>query len=140
MEPGRAEVLIDGESLVIWAYGALVNQALEAAERLARRGLRAGVVDARFAKPLDLELLARHAQAYKWIVTLEEHQRAGGFGSAVLEALSQVPNASARVRILAVPDRFVELRTTREEQLADVGLDADGIERTVRNLLQPTLV
>ncbi len=140
MEPGKAEVLAEGGELVIWAYGALVNQALEVEERLARRGVRIGVVDARFAKPLDTELLTRHAQHYRWIVTLEEHQRAGGFGSAVLEALQQVPGASARLRILAIPDRFLEHKTTREEQLAEVGLDADGVERSVRTLLAPTLV
>ncbi len=140
MVPGKAEVLLEGDAVAIWAYGALVNQALEAAERLHRRGIEVGVVDARFAKPLDLELLSRHAQTAKWIVTVEEHQRAGGFGSAVLEALNSMPNATARVRVLAVPDRFVDHKTTREEQLAEVGLDADGIERTVRMLLAPTRV
>ncbi len=140
MEPGKAEILCEGEGLVIWAYGALVNQALEAQERLAQRGLQVGLVDARFAKPLDTELLARHAQQYRWILTLEEHQRAGGFGSAVLEALNQLPGPNARVRILALPDRFCEHRTTRAEQLADAGLDADGIERSVRALLAPAHV
>ncbi|MBK7641971.1 MAG: 1-deoxy-D-xylulose-5-phosphate synthase [Planctomycetes bacterium] len=140
MEPGKAEVLAQGEGLVIWAYGALVNQALEAHERLAASGLHVGLVDARFAKPIDSELLARHAQKYRWIVTLEEHQRAGGFGSAVLEALNQVPGAPPRVRLLALPDRFLEHRTTREEQLADAGLDAEGIERSVRSLLTPAHV
>ena len=140
MEPGKAEVLSEGDGLVIWAYGALVNQALEAQERLAQRGLRVGLVDARFAKPIDAELLARHAQQYRWILTVEEHQRAGGFGSALLEALNQLPGASARVRVLALPDRFIEHRTTRAEQLADCGLDADGIERSVRALLAPAHV
>jgi 1-deoxy-D-xylulose-5-phosphate synthase len=140
MEPGKAEVLAEGGQLVIWAYGALVNQALEARERLEQRGLQVGLVDARFAKPLDVELLARHAQQYRWILTLEEHQRAGGFGSAVLEALNQLPGGGARVRMLAIPDRFVEHRTAREEQLAELGLDADGIERAVRSLLAPAHV
>jgi 1-deoxy-D-xylulose-5-phosphate synthase len=140
MEPGKAEVLCEGEGLVIWAYGALVNQALEAQERLAQRGLQVGLVDARFAKPLDTELLARHAQQYRWILTLEEHQRAGGFGSALLEALNQLPGPTARVRILALADRFCEHRTTRAEQLADAGLDAEGIERSVRALLAPAHV
>ncbi len=139
MAPGRAEVLVEGDSVVVWAYGALVNQALEASDRLARRGVRLGVVDARFAKPLDLELLSRHAQTARWIVTLEEHQRAGGFGSAVLEALNALPPTSARVKVLALPDRFVDHKTTREEQLAEAGLDADGVERCVRALLQTSL-
>ena len=140
MAPGKAEVLLEGEAVWIWASGALVKAALDAAERFRREGVQVGVVDARFVKPLDVELLARHAQSARWIVTVEEHQRAGGFGSAVLEALNQLPNAAARVRVLAVPDRFVEHKSTREEQLAEVGLDADGIERAVRALLAPTLV
>jgi len=140
MEPGRAEVLAEGETLVVWAFGALVNQALECADRLAQRGVRIGVVDARFAKPIDADLLGVHGKRYAHIVTLEEHQRAGGFGSAVLEALNASPGASARVRILAIPDRFVDHKTTREEQLAEMGLDADGLERTIVQLLQTTRV
>jgi 1-deoxy-D-xylulose-5-phosphate synthase len=140
MQPGRAEVLAEGDLLVVWAFGALVNQALECADKLAQRGVRIGVVDARFAKPLDTDLLATHAQRYAHIVTLEEHQRAGGFGSAVLEALNAMPAARARVRILALPDRFVDHKTTREEQLAEMDLDAAGIERTIQNLLQTTRV
>ncbi|HVS18431.1 MAG TPA: 1-deoxy-D-xylulose-5-phosphate synthase, partial [Planctomycetota bacterium] len=91
MEPGKAEVLLEGDDaeVVVWALGPLVGEALVAAERLAADGVRVGVVDARFAKPLDEDLLARHAQRFRWIVTLEEHQRAGGFGSAVLEALTR---------------------------------------------------
>jgi 1-deoxy-D-xylulose-5-phosphate synthase len=142
MEPGRAEVLLDGANdgdgaeVVVWALGPLVGEALTAAERLAADGVRLAVVDARFAKPLDEELLARHAQAFRWIVTLEEHQRAGGFGSAVLEALARLPGpARAHVRLLGVPDRFLEHRTTREEQLAEAGIDADAVERLVRRLV-----
>ncbi len=139
MAPGKAEVLVEGGDVVVWAYGALVNQALEASDRLARRGITLGVVDARFAKPLDVELLSRHAQSHRWIVTLEEHQRAGGFGSAVLEALNALPPTPARVKVLALPDRFIEHKTTREEQLAEFGLDADGLERTVRAALQASV-
>jgi 1-deoxy-D-xylulose-5-phosphate synthase len=148
MQPGKAEVLLDGVTadgaspqIALWAYGALVGQALEAAERLALRGIHVAVVDARFAKPLDEELLVRQAQSARWVVTVEEHQRAGGFGSAVLECLARQPvPPRAQVRVLGVPDRFVEHRTTREEQLAESGLDADGIERTVEKLLQATRV
>ena len=143
MQPGKAEVLLDGEGdeVVVWALGPLVGEALAAAERLAVDGVRLAVVDARFAKPLDEELLARHAQRFRWIVTLEEHQRAGGFGSAVLEAMTrfaQAPRAS--VRLLGVPDRFVEHRTTREEQLAEAGVDAEAVERLVRRLVSTTRV
>lgn len=140
MLPGTAEVLFDVEpheranSVVIWAFGALVNQAIDAVERLRQRGVSAALVDARFAKPLDEELLFQHLASYRTLVTLEEHQRAGGFGSAVLEAASRAPNARAQVKLLAIPDRFIEHMTTREEQLAECGLDAESIERFVRQL------
>ena len=140
MRPGTAEVLRDGDRLVIWAYGALVRQALDAADKLARHGVQVGVVDARFAKPLDEELLAQQLLRYRHIVTVEEHQRAGGFGSAVLEAVSRLPQAEARVKIMGVPDRFLDHATTREEQLAEAGIDAEGIERVVRSLLVTTRV
>jgi 1-deoxy-D-xylulose-5-phosphate synthase len=142
MRPGAAEVLADvapaerGAALSIWAYGALVNQALEAAERLRRRGVEVALVDARFAKPLDEELLAQHLSSFRALITVEEHQRAGGFGSAVLEVASRLPIVRAQVRTLGVPDRFIEHMTTREEQLTACGLDADGIERAARGALQ----
>ena len=142
MLPGRAEVLYEGEEICIWAFGALVNQALEAAERLRSRNVEIGVVDARFAKPLDEELLGRHVRRYRTIFTLEEHQRAGGFGSAVLEAASRMPydTQRARIKMLGIPDRFIEHMTSRDEQLARVGLDADGIEKSVVASLRANLV
>jgi 1-deoxy-D-xylulose-5-phosphate synthase len=142
MRPGTAEVVREAEDaqIAIWALGPLVGEAIAVAERMARRGVDVAVVDARFAKPLDEELLARHMARYRWIVTLEEHQRAGGFGSAVLEAASRLPQVRAQVRVLGIPDRYVEHMTTREEQLAAAGIDADALERTVRTLLQPKLV
>lgn len=142
MVPGKAEVLLDGEpgGVCIWAYGALVNQALEAADQLAQRGVSVGLVDARFCKPLDEELLAKHSQTFRHLVTVEEHQRAGGFGSAVLEAHSRLPNARARVRVMAIGDRYVEHMTTREEQLAAAGIDAASIRSSVEQLLRASLV
>jgi len=140
MVPGRAEVLAEGKELVVWAFGAIVRQALEAAASLRARGIEIGVVDARFAKPLDEELLAKHARSHRHLLTVEEHQRSGGFGSAVLECLARVPDARARVRTLGVPDRYVEHMTTREEQLQSVGLDAAGIERSIVTILRASLV
>jgi 1-deoxy-D-xylulose-5-phosphate synthase len=141
MQPGRAEVLAEGERVVIWAYGALVSEGLTVVDRFRRRGVNVGLVDARFAKPLDEELLASDLGRYRHLITLEEHQRAGGFGAAVLEAASRLPvtglERQARIKILGVPDRFVEHMSSREEQLVAVGLDADSVERTIRNLLQP---
>jgi 1-deoxy-D-xylulose-5-phosphate synthase len=132
---GTAEVLRDGETVAIWALGPLVRQASAAAALLDAQGVAVSVVDARFVKPLDEELLARHARSHALVVTVEEHQRAAGFGSAVLECLARLPDARARVRCLAVSDRFLEHRTTREEQLAEAGIDAPEIERVVLQAL-----
>jgi len=142
MKPGKAEMLLEGDDggVCLWGFGAILTEVLGAAERLARRGVHVTVVDARYAKPLDEELLAQCDRRYKHVVTVEEHQRAGGFGSAVLEAWSRLPERRARVRLLGIPDRYQEHRTTREEQLAAVGLDAAGIERTVAQLLSVELV
>ena len=78
-------------------------------------------------------------------MTLEDHQRAGGFGSAVLEAVSRQPLLArdarpARVRVFGIPDRFIEHMTTREEQLATAGLDADSVKRALLQALQTTRV
>jgi 1-deoxy-D-xylulose-5-phosphate synthase len=140
MHPGKAEVLAEGESMVLWVFGALVRQALRAAERLRQQGIEVGVVDARFAKPLDEELLAQHVRKYRHILAIEEHQRAGGFGSALLEAASRMPDARARIRMLGISDRFVDHMTSRDEQLAACGLDADGIEKNCRSVLRASLV
>jgi 1-deoxy-D-xylulose-5-phosphate synthase len=136
MEPGKAEVLIDPEEggVVIWAYGALVNHARRAVADLQAEGISVGLVDARFAKPLDEDLLAKHLNGCRVLLTVEEHQRCGGFGSAVLEAANRHRLGSARVRLLAVEDQFVDHATTRDEQLAAQGLDAAGIARAVRRV------
>jgi 1-deoxy-D-xylulose-5-phosphate synthase len=138
MEPGKAEVLMDPEEggVVIWAYGALVNEARKAVLAMEADGLRVGLVDARFAKPLDEDLLSSHLGSCKVLMTVEEHQRQGGFGSAVLEAANRLRAGAGRVRVLAVEDQFVEHATTREEQLAAQGLDQAGIERAARRLVQ----
>jgi len=137
MERGKAEVLVDPEEggVVIWAYGALVNQARRVVGTLQAEGIHAGLVDARFAKPLDEDLLSSHLNSCRVILTIEEHQRAGGFGSAVLEAANRLRIGSARIRILAVEDQFIDHATTREEQLAAQGLDEGGIAKTVRRLV-----
>lgn len=136
MLPGRAEVLLDGQDVAVWAYGALVSEAILAAERLRERGIHITVVDARYAKPLDEDLLSQHLRQHRNLITLEEHQRAGGFGSAVLEAQSRLGERSCHVRTLGVPDAFQEHRTQREEQLAHCGLDAAGLERLVSTALR----
>lgn len=126
---GRAEVLRDGDDGVIFALGTMVGPSLAAADRLSVRGIRFGVVDARFVKPLDRETLIGLARTVGRIVTVEEHVLQGGFGSAVLEVLEEEMLSPAVLRI-GLPDRFIE-HGGQAALHAAYGLDAVGIARTI---------
>jgi 1-deoxy-D-xylulose-5-phosphate synthase len=132
IEVGKAEVLREGADAALVAYGAMVAPACQAAERLAEGGISAAVVNARFAKPLDAELLA--TLAVPLLVTVEDHALAGGFGSAVLEALAARGRSACRVERLGIPDRFIE-HGPREALLDGLGLGADGIAARVAAVL-----
>ncbi|MCC7104703.1 MAG: 1-deoxy-D-xylulose-5-phosphate synthase [Chloroflexi bacterium] len=130
---GRAEVLRDGGDVAILALGTMVEPALGAADRLERQGLRATVVNARFVKPLDEELLRDLARRFDALVTVEENVVSGGFGSAVSEALTRIGYPRVAVRRLGVPDQFVE-HATQGEQREALGLTAEGIARAAAGL------
>ncbi len=104
---GRGEVLREGDDVALLTLGKGVGAALEAADGLAARGVSARVVDARFAKPLDADLIASAATECGAVLTLEDHVLAGGFGSAVLELLAERAPL-ARVACIGLSDRFVE--------------------------------
>ena len=106
IEIGTGEVLREGERVALVGYGTGVGKALEAADLLAERGLDVTVADARFAKPLDAALLARLARDHDLLVTVEEGVLAGGFGSGVVETLSDAGDP-ARVLRIGLPDRYV---------------------------------
>lgn len=126
---GKAEVLRDGQDVCFWAIGSMVQPALEAAEQLAAQGIAAGVVNMRFAKPLDEELLVEHAQRYGKIITLEEGVLAGGVGSAVLETLNQHELLEqCEVLCLGIPDEFV-MHGDKKLLFKDLGLDTPAIVR-----------
>jgi 1-deoxy-D-xylulose-5-phosphate synthase len=130
---GRAELLRDGDDAVVVALGSMVHPALEAATELAAEGFSVAVLNARFAKPLDasaIEALARRCGA---LVTVEEACGQGGFGAAVLEALSQA-DVAVPTGCLAIPDTLVEHGSPAAIRRA-LGLDAEGISRAVRKLL-----
>jgi 1-deoxy-D-xylulose-5-phosphate synthase len=130
---GQAEVLREGSNVVIWALGSMVQDALKLAERLAREeGLSVGVVNARFIKPLDRTLLLSQAAVVPLIVTMEDNVLAGGFGSAVLEAL-QDADCGTPVERIGWPDRFVEHGSSVEILRASYGLAPDDIARRVRD-------
>ena len=106
IEVGTGEILREGERVAIVGYGTGVEKALGAADLLAERGLDVTVADARFAKPLDAGLLAQLAAEHDLLVTVEEGVLAGGFGTAVWEALSE-GGAAPRILRVGLPDRYV---------------------------------
>jgi 1-deoxy-D-xylulose-5-phosphate synthase len=126
---GKGEIIREGEDLAILAIGSAVYPALAAAERLAVEGIQCTVSNARYAKPLDSELILRLA-AKKRLLTVEENSLAGGFGSAVLELLSDARLDNVKVERLGLPDRFIE-HGTQEIFRSLFNLDAEGISRYI---------
>ena len=124
---GKAEVLREGKELCFWAIGSMVQSAVQAADKLKEQGINAGVVNMRFAKPLDKELLIEHAKRYGKIVTLEEGVLAGGVGSEVLEILDDAGLLQqCAVLRLGIPDEFV-MHGDKKLLFRDLGLDTDAI-------------
>ena len=124
---GKAEVLREGQDVSIWAIGSMVQSAAQAAEKLAEQGISAGVVNMRFVKPLDKDLLLAQAKEYGKIVTLEEGVLQGGVGSAVLETLNEAQLLTkCQVLTLGIPDEFV-LHGDKKLLFKDLELDVDAI-------------
>lgn len=134
IELGQAEILEWETDGVFLACGTLVGTCLRAADRLRLQyGLRVGVINARFVKPLDRTTVLKAIEECGFVLTVEEGCLQGGFGSAVLETANDAGLATAHIRRLGLPDRFV-LHAERDEQLAEVGLDVDGIARSALEL------
>ena len=104
---------------------------MQAAEALRAEGLDVGVVNARFVKPIDTDMIRRCLEGDKFVVTVEEANLMGGFGSAFLEAANEMRLSAVNVHRIGVPDEFVE-HQDRSEVLAELKLDADGIAETCR--------
>lgn len=129
IEIGKAEVLSEGEDVALLAFGSMVNYAIIASQLLQQENISAQVVNMRFAKPLDTELLDSIASKFDRIVTLEENSIIGGFGSAILEYFSDKHYKNDVLRI-GLPDEFVEHGT--QEQLHNLlGIDPEGIKQKV---------
>ncbi len=125
-EIGKAEILREGTDGVLFAYGAMVYRCLRAAEKLSEKGVEVTVVNARFAKPLDKELILELVRNHKLIITVEDHVLMGGFGSAVLELVSDEREDTRKIVRLGIPDRFIE-HGPRNLMLKNLGLDENGI-------------
>jgi 1-deoxy-D-xylulose-5-phosphate synthase len=107
IEIGKAQRLRPAGEIELWAIGAMVTDALQLAEQLEQQGISAGVVNARFVKPLDSQLLLESVKSSKLIVTFEDNVLKGGFGSAILEAL-QEHNCLHPVERIGWPDKFID--------------------------------
>jgi 1-deoxy-D-xylulose-5-phosphate synthase len=134
-ELGRAQRLADGDDLAIVAYGFPVNNALAARHQLVADGYSIAVYDARFAKPIDRDLIRRLVESRTPILTVEDHQVMGGFGTCVLEACNEMRLPTEMVHRLGLPDRFIG-HGSRKDQQAEAGIDAASIAERAREVLR----
>ncbi len=127
LEIGKGRIVREGTSVAIISFGTRLGESLKAADLLAARGLSATVADARFAKPLDIDLILRLAREHEAIVTVEEGAM-GGFGAFVLQALAEhgALDRGLKIRTLMLPDVFQD-QDKPDLMYAQAGLDADGI-------------
>lgn len=133
MPIGRAVQISKGASIDIWSIGTMLDVALKLAARLSEHGIDAGVVNARFVKPLDETKLLESAKAHRLILTLEDHTAVGGFGSAVVEALQRL-GQYCPVEVVGWPDRFVEHGSSVEVLRRAAGLDIESLlDRTLES-------
>ena len=133
---GKAEEIKTGSDVCLWAVGSMLDEAVKAAEALAEQGISAGVVNMRFVKPLDTELLVKTALQCKNIVTLEEGTVEGGAGSAVLEELND-NRLVGKVKVLnlGIPDKYIP-HGDKKLLLRDIGLDHDSIVKRIAEFLK----
>ena len=134
LEIGKGEVLREGLDLAVVAIGSTVYPALAAAEKLCAEGLNVKVINARFIKPIDRDLLLNLAATVKKIITVEENVLPGGFGSAVLELLAEEGINGVQVKRLGIPDEFVE-HATQKQLRHQYGIDEEGIIRAIKQML-----
>jgi len=135
IELGKSEVVRPGRDGAIVSIGAMMQQALAAANILAQEGIDVTVVNARFIKPLDIDRLGQLFEDCRFIVTLEEGALMGGFGSAVLEAACHHGWDTRILRTLGIPDQFIP-HGERNELLQEMGLHPEGIAKACRELAE----
>jgi 1-deoxy-D-xylulose-5-phosphate synthase len=132
---GKSEIIRDGTDIAIIAVGNTVSPAIEASNLLDEAGISACVINARFIKPIDASLFEEFARKTKHVITVEENSVRGGFGSAVLEYLSDADINDLKIRIIGIPDTFIEhgpQKLLREE----CGLDARSIAKKALTLIK----
>ena len=133
-ETGTGELLREGADIAIVAVGVGVHPALKAAKDLSENGIEAAVIDARFIKPLDTDLIFAWGRECGVVLTIEENVLMGGFGSAVLEAAAD-SDENFTIKRLGLPDNFIE-QGSQAQLRADLGIDADGIRDAAAEILK----
>lgn len=133
IELGKSEVLQWGTDGMIVCFGALLPECVKAVEKLQKDGLDVGVINARFLRPLDTDVILKAVRECGFVVTVEENTLCGGFGSTVLEAANDAGLPTNNIKRLGIPDRFIE-HGNRSELLGELGLDAVGFIREIRQL------
>ena len=131
---GKGEVLTKGDDVVIFAIGRSVNEALSANTMLKKDGISATIVNCRFVKPLDVDLIGTLSRKIPRIITVEENIRQGGFGSAVLEYLADQEITGFRLKCIGIPDTFVE-HGTQKFLRSKYGIDASAIFKAAKKLM-----
>ena len=131
IELGKSETLKTGSDGVIICAGTPLKDCLDAAEILATEGINVSVVNARFVKPIDMDMVKTCLTDYDFVVTVEEAMLMGGFGSALLEAANELRLSASHVHRIGIPDRFIE-HGDRAELLAELKLDVAGIADVCR--------
>ncbi|MCE5193899.1 MAG: 1-deoxy-D-xylulose-5-phosphate synthase [Nitrospiraceae bacterium] len=132
---GEAEILIEGDDIALIAIGNTVYPALGAAIRLKKEGIMAAVINARFIKPIDKKLISSISAKTKRLLTIEDNVVAGGFGSAVLECLNELDIRDVRIKLLGIPDEFVE-QGSQIILRKKYSIDEEGIYNTAVSMLK----
>jgi 1-deoxy-D-xylulose-5-phosphate synthase len=134
MEIGKGEIVEEGNDVAILAIGNMVDMALKARKALAEENIDAEVVNMRFVKPLDRELLKDVFARHKKVLTIEDNVIIGGFGSAVLEFMNQNKINDVEVILHGLPDRFID-HGTPDELYEELKMDGNGIASIIKEFL-----
>ena len=130
LEIGKGEVIQDGSDIAIFAYGHTVEWAQKVADKFEKEGVSVAVINARFAKPVDKELIVKYALKTRCLITTEEHSLKGGFGSAVLEALQEEQVVNIPVKCIGLGDIVLE-HGSPGVQRKNLKLDPEGMFETI---------
>lgn len=134
---GKAEITKDGKDIAILALGKMHIEALEAAKILDSEGISLEVVNPRFVKPLDTEMIDYLTMKFNNLITIEDGQKIGGFGTAVAEYMVEKEITDCKLSVMGIPDKFIH-HGTQEQLHEELGLDAQGIVKKVKELLNRT--